>query len=52
MAGETITNICASRIADIKDTAFGNRMRAAGSPGEDEKLFRTVEAVGMDLCPN
>jgi phosphoribosylformylglycinamidine synthase len=26
-------------------------MCAAGSPGEDEKLYRTVEAVGMDLCP-
>jgi phosphoribosylformylglycinamidine synthase len=26
-------------------------MCAAGTEGEDEKLYRTVEAVGMDLCP-
>ena len=50
--GEAITNICASRIADIKDIKLSaNWMCAAGSPGEDEKLYRTVEAVGMDLCP-
>ena len=50
--GEVITNICASRIADIKDIKLSaNWMCAAGSPGEDEKLYRTVEAVGMDLCP-
>jgi phosphoribosylformylglycinamidine synthase len=50
--GEALTNICAARIADIKDIKLSaNWMCAAGSPGEDEKLFRTVEAVGMDLCP-
>jgi phosphoribosylformylglycinamidine synthase len=50
--GEAITNICASRIANIKDIKLSaNWMCAAGSPGEDEKLYRTVEAVGMDLCP-
>ncbi len=50
--GEAITNIaCApiARLSDIKLSA--NWMCAAGHPGEDEKLFRTVEAVGMDLCP-
>src|SRR5690625_7591660 len=26
-------------------------MCAAGHKGEDEKLYRTVEAVGMELCP-
>jgi phosphoribosylformylglycinamidine synthase len=26
-------------------------MCAAGHPGEDEKLFDTVRAVGMELCP-
>ena len=50
--GEAITNICASRIADIKDIKLSaNWMCAVGSPGEDEKLYRTVEALGMDLCP-
>jgi phosphoribosylformylglycinamidine synthase len=50
--GEAITNICAARIGSIKDIKLSaNWMCSAGSPGEDEKLFRTVEAVGMDLCP-
>jgi phosphoribosylformylglycinamidine synthase len=50
--GEAITNISAARIGDIKDIKLSaNWMCAAGSAGEDEKLYRTVEAVGMDLCP-
>jgi len=50
--GEAITNISAARIGDIKDIKLSaNWMCASGSPGEDEKLYRTVEAVGMDLCP-
>ena len=50
--GEAITNIAAARIGDIKDIKLSaNWMSAAGHPGEDEKLFRTVEAVGMELCP-
>jgi phosphoribosylformylglycinamidine synthase len=50
--GEAITNMCSTRIADIKDIKLSaNWMCAAGSAGEDEKLYRTVEAVGMDLCP-
>ncbi|MGB1403417.1 MAG: phosphoribosylformylglycinamidine synthase [Porticoccaceae bacterium] len=50
--GEAITNISAARIADIKDIKLSaNWMCAAGAEGEDEKLYRTVEAVGMDLCP-
>jgi len=49
---ESITNIAASSIADIKDIKLSaNWMCAAGHPGEDEKLYRTVETVGMDLCP-
>lgn len=50
--GEAITNIAAApikRIEDIKLSA--NWMCAAGHAGEDEKLYRTVEAVGMELCP-
>ena len=50
--GEALTNISAARIGNIKDVKLSaNWMCAAGSPGEDEKLYRTVEAVGMDLCP-
>ncbi|MFL0809766.1 MAG: phosphoribosylformylglycinamidine synthase [Agarilytica sp.] len=50
--GEAITNIAATRINDIKDIKLSaNWMCAAGHPGEDEKLYRTVEAIGMELCP-
>ncbi|MDV2080055.1 phosphoribosylformylglycinamidine synthase [Marinobacter xestospongiae] len=50
--GETITNLAAApigRIADIRLSA--NWMAAAGHPGEDENLYETVKAVGMELCP-
>ncbi|SDI60657.1 phosphoribosylformylglycinamidine synthase [Pseudomonas delhiensis] len=50
--GETITNLAAApiaRIADIKLSA--NWMAAAGHPGEDARLYDTVKAVGMELCP-
>ncbi|MDO6748669.1 phosphoribosylformylglycinamidine synthase, partial [Gilvimarinus sp. 1_MG-2023] len=49
---EAITNLAAApiaRIADIKLSA--NWMCAAGHEGEDEKLYATVKAVGMELCP-
>ena len=50
--GEALTNIAASRIGDIKDIKLSaNWMCAAGHKGEDEKLYRTVQAVGMELCP-
>lgn len=50
--GEAITNIAATRIGDIKDIKLSaNWMCAAGHPGEDAKLYETVEAVGMDICP-
>lgn len=50
--GEALTNIASTRIADIRDIKLSaNWMCAAGHPGEDEKLYKTVEAVGMDLCP-
>ncbi len=50
--GEALTNIACARIAQISDVKLSaNWMCAAGHPGEDEKLFRTVEAVGMTLCP-
>ncbi len=50
--GEAITNIAAARIEKLSDIKLSaNWMCAAGHPGEDEKLFRAAEAVGMELCP-
>ncbi|OUS09871.1 phosphoribosylformylglycinamidine synthase [Gammaproteobacteria bacterium 53_120_T64] len=50
--GESLTNIAASRIGQLADIKLSaNWMCAAGHKGEDEKLYRTVEAVGMELCP-
>lgn len=50
--GEAITNIAAARIGALRDIKLSaNWMCAAGHKGEDEKLYRTVEAVGMELCP-
>jgi phosphoribosylformylglycinamidine synthase len=50
--GEAITNIAAADIESISDIKLSaNWMAAAGVAGEDAKLFATVEAVGMDLCP-
>ncbi|GAB1256436.1 phosphoribosylformylglycinamidine synthase [Aurantivibrio plasticivorans] len=50
--GEAITNIACTKIEKLSDIKLSaNWMCAAGSTGEDEKLFRTVEAIGMELCP-
>ncbi len=50
--GEAITNIAAADIDEIGDIKLSaNWMAAAGYPGEDAKLFATVQAVGMELCP-
>ena len=50
--GETVTNMASARIAELKDIKLSaNWMCAAGHPGEDEKLYDTVKAVGMELCP-
>jgi phosphoribosylformylglycinamidine synthase len=49
---EAITNIAATRIGQLSDIKLSaNWMCAAGHPGEDEKLYDTVKAVGMELCP-
>ena len=40
------------RIGDIGNIRLSaNWMAAAGHPGEDQALFETVKAVGMELCP-
>ena len=49
---EAITNIAAApieRIEQIKLSA--NWMAACGVAGEDAKLYDTVKAVGLELCP-
>lgn len=49
---EAITNIAGvaiEKISDIKLSA--NWMVAAGHKGEDARLYDTVKAVGMELCP-
>jgi len=50
--GETITNLAAGAIRQISDIQLSaNWMVAAGHTGEDAKLYETVKAVGMELCP-
>lgn len=46
--GEAITNIVAVNIGDIGNIKLSaNWMAACGNEGEDEKLYRTVEAVSQ-----
>jgi phosphoribosylformylglycinamidine synthase len=50
--GEALTNIAAARIGQLGDIKLSaNWMAAAGHPGEDARLYDTVRAVGMELCP-
>jgi len=50
--GEAITNIAAASIATMGDIKLSaNWMAACGHTGEDALLYDTVEAVGMELCP-
>jgi len=50
--GEAITNLAAARIEKLSDVKMSaNWMCAAGHPGEDEKLYQTVKAIGLELCP-
>lgn len=50
--GETVTNLAAAAIGSIGEIRLSaNWMAAAGHAGEDENLYETVRAVGMDLCP-
>ncbi len=48
--GEAITNIAAAPVEDLRQVRLSaNWMAAAGHPGEDARLFDTVEAVAT-LC--
>ena len=50
--GEVVTNIAAANIEKLENVKLSaNWMCAAGHPGEDDKLYQTVKAVGMELCP-
>ncbi|MGI9212217.1 MAG: phosphoribosylformylglycinamidine synthase [Methylococcaceae bacterium] len=50
--GEALTNIAAAAINALSDVKLSaNWMAAAGVPGEDARLFDTVRAVGLELCP-
>lgn len=50
--GEVITNLAGTAIETLSDIKLSaNWMAAAGAPGEDEKLFDAVHAVGLELCP-
>lgn len=50
--GEALTNIVAADVMAIGDIKLSaNWMAACGVAGEDAKLFDTVHAVGMELCP-
>ena len=50
--GEAITNIAAARIKQLSDVVISaNWMCAAGYPGEDARLYATVQAVGLEFCP-
>jgi phosphoribosylformylglycinamidine synthase len=50
--GECLTNIASAYLGKIgKIKLSANWMVAAGEAGEDAKLYDTVKAVGMELCP-
>ncbi|MEJ2528539.1 MAG: phosphoribosylformylglycinamidine synthase [Gammaproteobacteria bacterium] len=50
--GEAITNMVAAAVDHISDIKLSaNWMAAAGHPGEDARLYETVKAIGMELCP-
>lgn len=50
--GEAITNIAAAPIASLTQLKLSaNWMAACGADGEDARLYDTVKAVGMELCP-
>jgi len=50
--GEAVTNLLSADVTKIEDIKLSaNWMAACGVPGEDAKLFDSVKAVGMELCP-
>ncbi len=50
--GEALTNLAAADVGELSRVRLSaNWMAAAGHPGEDARLYATVEAVAMELCP-
>ncbi len=50
--GEAITNLCAAPVDALERIKlYANWMAAAGTAGEDARLYEAVQAVGMELCP-
>ncbi|MDH5356572.1 MAG: phosphoribosylformylglycinamidine synthase, partial [Gammaproteobacteria bacterium] len=50
--GEALTNMASAYVGDLTRTVLSaNWMAAAGHSGEDARLYDTVKAVGMELCP-
>jgi phosphoribosylformylglycinamidine synthase len=50
--GEALTNLGCAAVGDLRRVVLSaNWMAAAGHPGEEARLFDTVRAVGMELCP-
>jgi len=50
--GEALTNLAAASIGSLSDVKLSaNWMAAAGAPGEDARLFDTVQTVGLEICP-
>ncbi len=50
--GESITNLAAACIDDIGQIRLSaNWMAAAGEEGQDARLYQTVQAVALELCP-
>jgi phosphoribosylformylglycinamidine synthase len=50
--GEALTNLGSTWVGDLSRTVLSaNWMAAAGHRGEDARLYDTVHAVGMELCP-
>ncbi|HEX5611173.1 MAG TPA: phosphoribosylformylglycinamidine synthase [Burkholderiales bacterium] len=49
---EAITNLAAARVESLERVKLSaNWMAAAGYPGDDADLYRTVEAVALEFCP-
>lgn len=50
--GEAITNIAAADIEKLGDVKLSaNWMAACGHEGEDARLYDSVKAIGLELCP-
>lgn len=50
--GEALTNIAATDIGTLDNIKLSaNWMSAADEPGQNQDLYNTVKAVGMEFCP-